>query len=585
MAFKPTKNQNYYIVPKFIDPEKDGIRVLGSAGTGLGVPIQSQALTTVATDVANQQFRFDPGQGGRYYWVLLHNANYLAVHASMQTDGAPIIHWQWQPGSPNLYFEFFPAGDGYYRIMASHSQKFLDVLAFNKASGAQIVQHSMTGANNQLFKLVPVPNQALSASPVSFAETNNWVRTGILGVLSAAPKIGAGLKFVVALFWTEPDKLGDFWNQMKSYVDTRVRALILEQRLKDMTDMLVGFMNLLKEISAAPGLKGDELKLSVINAIVLKEPSYLKKTVELLPYIVGMGTIMITLRRSMVVDFETLYGRAPTAEELTNNKSLLKEAITKYTKAVNDCVAEAMVWRMGQIPARLTVDDPHTVKKTKWTNHTSYAQDNYDGWRKQWWCRTGHQPDGIKDHRARADYAIDQRRRQVEVQFASEMNEFVRASRFWQFFDPAVAPYTPVRVIKEVGIFGGRDATNRFASTDGKKITDIYFHWWNGGNLCGFELYMDGVTMGVQGCRGNQVHHMQLAADEYINSVEGFDNGNITGLWFSTHKGKIGGGGSVTGSYFSGDIADSFNAKLVKITGANDGGTLQQISFTWEYMD
>lgn len=580
MSFKPTKGQNYFLVPKFIDSPKDGNIVLGVPGTRLGGGVE---LQTLDSENSNQHFRF--AQGGHFFWITMHADNFLAVHASSMDNGIPIIHWKWEPNSPNLFFQFIPAGDGFYRIMAIHSQKFMDVLAFKKTPGSGIVQHALTVGSNQVFKPVPVPNQKLAVSPASFAETNELVRTAILGVIGLTPEVGAGLKFIVGLFWTEADKLGSFWNQMKSYVDARVRALLKEQRLKDMTDMLTGYMNLLKEISRNPGQQGARLQTSVMDSIVKQEPSFVVKSVELLPYIVGFGCIMISLRRSMVVDYKTLFGHDPDAATLALNKELLQESIDKYTAAVTDCVTEAKKWRMGLIPDRQTIDEQKSWRHTKWTNHTSIAQDHYDGWRQEWWCRTGHQPDGIKDHRQRADFAVEQRRKQVEIQFNSEISEFVKQSKFWRHFNPDTPQYVETKVRKETGIFGGKDALNRFSSDDKKKITEIYFHWWNGGNLCGFEIYQDGVTMGVQGCRGHHAHSMKLDADEYINSVYGYGKDFITGLWFSTHKGKIGGGGSANGSYFSGDIADSYNAKLVKITGANDTGSLQQISFTWEYAD
>jgi hypothetical protein len=374
---------------------------------------------------------------------------------------------------------------------------------------------------------------------------------------------------------------------MKSYVDQRVEALIKKDRLNKITDTLNGYMKLIKEISRDPGMQGVSLRDSVIHPIVVEQESLIKKSVELLPYIVGFGCIMITLRRSMVMpkDYKKLFGEDISQEKLKVNKDLLQETIDLYTNAVNDCITEAKKWRMGFIPDRQSRDETHKVKGVKWTNHFSVAQDSYDGWSLEWKCRTGKDPSGPTDHRARADFAVEQRRKQVAVQFDSEMQDFVKQSKLWKHFNPDVADYVESTKRKEVGVFGGRHAMNHFGSDGVKKITDIYFHWWDGGNLCGFEIYQDGVTMGVQGCRGNKAAHMKLDADEHINSVYGYGHDFITGLWFSTHKGKLVGGGSANGGFFSGDISDNYNAKLVKITGANDTGTLQQISFTWEYVD
>jgi hypothetical protein len=65
--------------------------------------------------------------------------------------GAPIIQGEWC-GGDNQSFRPEPTSDGYYRLVAKHSGKCLDVTGISAANGAAIIQWDWWGGNNQQWR-------------------------------------------------------------------------------------------------------------------------------------------------------------------------------------------------------------------------------------------------------------------------------------------------------------------------------------------------------------------------------------------------------------------------------------------------
>ncbi|WPB82683.1 RICIN domain-containing protein [Archangium violaceum] len=49
-------------------------------------------------------------------------------------------------------------GDGYFTVRARHSGKCMDVGGASTAAGANVLQYTCNGSNNQRFRLVPYNN-------------------------------------------------------------------------------------------------------------------------------------------------------------------------------------------------------------------------------------------------------------------------------------------------------------------------------------------------------------------------------------------------------------------------------------------
>lgn len=81
-----------------------------------------------------------------------HSGKVLDVADSNTEDGANIIQWS-KAGGDNQKWKLAYAGDGYYYIVVQHSGKVLDVADGNTEDGASIIQWSKVGSDNQKWKL------------------------------------------------------------------------------------------------------------------------------------------------------------------------------------------------------------------------------------------------------------------------------------------------------------------------------------------------------------------------------------------------------------------------------------------------
>lgn len=576
MSFKPIANQSYYLIAKHSG------KALGFANTNLGT-----GLIQMKFDPKNkqQQFRFD--SGNNFQWILMepYRERYLAVDNSSKDDKARLIFWHWEPNKPNFYFRFIPAGGGYYRIMNINSSKFLDVYGASTDDNAGVVQHTLTTTDNQLFKPVPVFDQPANNNPASFVEINETARAATLGLIGLIPELGGGLKFIVGVFWKEGDKLADLWEQMKVYVDARIRELIKESELKLLREMLEGQLKVLAEIKDSSELQGQKIE-NVILDIVSKEPHYLKQSKEVLPYLVGLGSIMITLRQMMVLEYKDLFGVEPKAEVKAKNLKKLQASIKQYSEAVEESRKAVMDFRLAH------VKDAHNYYEREEGEYSvrhiyfSEAVDTYDGWKMKW--QSDSDGDGDKNHEELAENAAKQRKKQVEVQFATELDEFLLPAKLWKYFDPEHERYKAVIIAKTTGSFGGPHKTTEFKGKENSVIREIKIYS-EGGVLCGLEVSYKGSDKsdGLKGRIGNTVETLTVDNDggEYIDHVIGYINYHVDGLWFSTQKANTAGGGSTLSTYFSADVSDGFNPKLVNISGYYSAEKIEQLNFHWEYKD
>jgi hypothetical protein len=163
--------------------------------------------------------------------------------------------------------------------------------------------------------------------------------TGVLGVIGLAPEVGAGLKFIVGYFWKEENKLAAIWEQMKSYVDSRIVEFIMADKL-----------NSIKQIHASKSEDKGIRLMGVLDRLIEMEPRYVDQSKEVLPYLVGFGTIVITLCHTIATEFDTLYHRQRTEGEKDENLKRLLEKISYYTTKVQENRTSIMALRMEKIP-------------------------------------------------------------------------------------------------------------------------------------------------------------------------------------------------------------------------------------------
>jgi hypothetical protein len=102
----------------------------------------------------NQRFQVTHlGSGWHRISPVIATGQSLDVSGVSTANGANIHIWAWNGGN-NQQWRFENAGDGYWKIIARHSNKCVDVQGASTADGANVQQWDcITGAQNQAFQL------------------------------------------------------------------------------------------------------------------------------------------------------------------------------------------------------------------------------------------------------------------------------------------------------------------------------------------------------------------------------------------------------------------------------------------------
>ena len=96
-----------------------------------------------------------PSTSGFDTLVASHSQKCLDVSGGSLDDGASIIQWQCHGGA-NQQWRLEVAGDGYSRVVSRHSGKCLDVSGVSTEDGARIIQWPCHGGANQQWRLEAV---------------------------------------------------------------------------------------------------------------------------------------------------------------------------------------------------------------------------------------------------------------------------------------------------------------------------------------------------------------------------------------------------------------------------------------------
>ena len=99
-----------------------------------------------------------PIQEGQYYKIIAkHSGKCLDVSGISKDSGANVHQWSYVGGN-NQQWKFESTGNGYYKIIAKHSDKVLNVQNSNVTNSANITQKTDNGRDNQQWKLEEVKN-------------------------------------------------------------------------------------------------------------------------------------------------------------------------------------------------------------------------------------------------------------------------------------------------------------------------------------------------------------------------------------------------------------------------------------------
>jgi endoglucanase len=144
--------------PGLRDGDSYAAQTRGGSGTNITL------TTTNATGVQRIRYGWGEnvsgaGSGGSfnssaYYRVINRNSNLvLDVIGGSTANGAQVIQGTWNGGN-NQQWQIIDNGGGYYRIINRNSAHALDVNAGSTANGANVIQWPWNGGNNQQWQII-----------------------------------------------------------------------------------------------------------------------------------------------------------------------------------------------------------------------------------------------------------------------------------------------------------------------------------------------------------------------------------------------------------------------------------------------
>lgn len=99
----------------------------------------------------NQRWKIESVGSGYFRITAKHSGKVLDVNLGKDNQ-ANVVQHSWHGGN-NQRWKFIPEGNGYYRIQAKHSGRVLDVVWKELADQANVVQHDWHAGDNQRWKI------------------------------------------------------------------------------------------------------------------------------------------------------------------------------------------------------------------------------------------------------------------------------------------------------------------------------------------------------------------------------------------------------------------------------------------------
>jgi len=586
MGFRPAPDTSYFLIAKNSNMP---LGVRDNSG-GAWAEMEQQTWNPDAPQ-PQQHFRFDAAPNF-LFWIKPGGRDlYLEPLGSRQgqgrDDGTPIAQADWKPGVEFQKFRLVPAGNGYYRIISQYTGKLLDVYGNTTAAGARLVQHSPSTTENQLFRLVAVPNRGLPLNTTSFQTYTNYARMLVLGLSGVIPKVGGALSGVIGFLWpTDGDQR--FWQQMKTYVDVRVREMLQHQQLGILEGHLSGLIENLR-LANDPEMPYPDRYVHLVAITTgttdaawnFTKQEYLDSH-RILSHLSAWGTMVLGAYAQIVRDYDLMHPDMKADDRAKGKgvyKTKLKASIQEYTKTVAAARAKALKWRLDKIG----------------TTHPYFAWDEGAGWRKRFseLVRQGRDRGLIYDY-THTQQAYKARLAQVTEQFNAEMDAVLSPTRLWRFLDPDVTERPAQETIsRAVGPFPCRRTEDTPPLVTGT-ITHLSISSTNG-HFSGLTVrYADGRKR-VTGQEGTTVKNFQLQSGEYIINAYGLErNVYLVALTFETNLGRVFTTGNPTDTADPSRYGDQlFNQVLLefraglddalspRLTGFSNGGG--GLCFHWEY--
>ena len=221
----------------------------------------------------NQKWQIVPVGDGYFKIIAKHSGKSLDVYGGTISTGNGVAVQQWDyNGAGNQQWKFVPVAGGYYQIIAKHSGKSLDVNGGVGATGngPQVQQWDYVGAFNQQWRLTPVA-EARRTAMTRFNPVTNGFRfantfTNDLSGGGKSDGLCGGMMYAAMDYFTAGSRIPgidyrpSIGTTLQTYIYNRQTTQILSN-LDRFEDMILGSgPNADKRIYFERGIKEDTLR-------------------------------------------------------------------------------------------------------------------------------------------------------------------------------------------------------------------------------------------------------------------------------------------------------------------------------------
>lgn len=148
----------------------EGVYRIVGRRNGKALGVKDGKVVQLSVDNVNQSQLWEIAHlgGGQYTVKNVGNNLVMAVEDESFDNLAKIVTEEYQNRNSQK-FAFLDVGDGFYRIVATHASKSLDVLNMSDEEGGEIIQYRYDVSNNQQWKLEAVEEKAAAQVQVADA--------------------------------------------------------------------------------------------------------------------------------------------------------------------------------------------------------------------------------------------------------------------------------------------------------------------------------------------------------------------------------------------------------------------------------
>ncbi|KAI0376518.1 hypothetical protein F5Y04DRAFT_266212 [Hypomontagnella monticulosa] len=369
--------------------------------------------------------------------------------------------------------------------------------------------------------------------------------------LSEIPYVGSFAALLLEKIWpaTGPSLL----DQLKTYVDQRLRQLADELRVEDFRRDLNGLQQQFGTLRDAGSTQERREAFETVRGTCdfirgrMKTPDGKDEQpiANMLPYVVTFCTIRLAVLRYRFENYNAIYGEDNDKPE-ESIEEIAKDAAA-FESIVAPFVQNAVNWRKSLITKRAfnttsrviaedTVQDIDPDITQSWIE----VKDSYTGYLKNWNAATNRLAASV-DYSGRLD--------DCDTDFRETVEKLVAGHRYFASFVPGVKPPAPRPAFTWYNVGHGLGESGR-AFNDREyferygRITKIRI--WAGDWVDGMQVWYGGVSPGLRGRQGGSLNEISLADGENMNVMGGVIGDWVVSFWVKTNLNQNPCGGSST---------------------------------------